>query len=190
MSENVPASGNDRPADRLSPELLLLREYLASANKIASRLAWSRDRVGRLISLDPVSVNRLGDEDIERLDAFLFRFNSLAAMVQDHITRALLKAEEEDIADRSRKDQRLILEKLGALKPQLDFGTIAELRNRVSHLYPDSAKQAEIMSQVYRRSADLIDVYNDVLAYVDRKFFALKLDLKPTTIAAQSQVSA
>jgi len=124
----------------------------------------------------------LCDEDEERLDAFLYRFDSLTAMVQDHITRALLKAEEEDISG-SRKDQRLLLEKLGALKPQLHFGTLAELRNRLSHVYPDdSAKQAEIVNEVYARSGDLIDLYNGVLDYTDKKLFNSKLDLHPVSM--------
>ena len=161
-----------------SADLLLLKEFLSSTNKVASRLAWSCSRVDDLLPLDAAGVGALGEEDIERLDAFLYRFNSLTAMLQDHIIRALLKAEEEDISDRSRKDQRLLLEKLGALKPRLNFGTIAELRNRLAHVYPeDNAKQAEILNQAFERSSDLLEIYNDALDYANRKFFAMTLGL-------------
>lgn len=74
------------------PSLVLLKEHLSSANKVASRLAWSHQRVSLLAPLDAESVDRLSDEDIERLDAFLYRFNALTAHVQDHIIRALLRA--------------------------------------------------------------------------------------------------
>ncbi len=162
------------PAD----ELLLLKEHLTSAGKIAARLAWSRARIGALMPLDASRVDVLGDENIERLDAFLYRFNALTAMIQDHVSRALLRAEEEDLTERSRKDQRLLLEKLGAFKPQFGFGSIAELRNRLAHLYPDdSAKQAEILNQAYERSSDLLQIHDDLLAYADQKFFAAKLGL-------------
>jgi hypothetical protein len=153
-----------------NPAIKLLRDYLASAGRQAKRLAWSEGRVQTLMPLDGRKVDKLKEEEIEKLDALLFRFNSLTAMVQDHLARALLRAEEEDIAERSRKDQRLLLEKLGALEPQLGFGTIAELRNRIAHHYPDeSAKQAEILNEVFRRSRDLIQVYETIVDYVKKK---------------------
>ena len=183
MNETKPPSQSPSRA-ALSAALLLLKEYLSSANKVASRLAWSCSRVSQLLPLDAAGVEGLVEVDIERLDAFLYRFNSLTAIMQDHITRALLTAEEEDISERSRKDQRQLLEKLGALKPQLKFGTIAELRNRLTHVYPDdSAKQAEILNEVYERSSDLLKIYNDALAYADRKFFASELGLAPAIVA-------
>lgn len=153
-----------------NPALKLLGDFLGSASRQAKRLAWSEKRVQPLMPLDGVKVDKLDEEEIEKLDAFLFRFNSLTAMVQDHLARALLRAEEENIADRSRKDQRLLLEKLGAVEPQLGFGTIAELRNRIAHHYPDeSAKQAEILNEVFRRSRDLIEVYGTIVKYVEKK---------------------
>ena len=58
----------------LAPAPAVLR---SSANKVASRLAWSCSRLSQLLPLDAAGVDGLIDEDIERLDAFLYRFNSL-----------------------------------------------------------------------------------------------------------------
>lgn len=153
--------------------LQLLAEYLAAANKTARRLQWSQERVARLMPLVATGIASLSDEDEERLDAFLLRFNSLTALVQDHITRALLRAEEEDIKDRSKKDQRLLMEKLGALHPRLAFGTLAD------HYPDDAGRQAEILNEVHGRSGDLIEGYDSILAYADEKFFARAVGLKP-----------
>jgi hypothetical protein len=185
-SDPPPKPDVDAPEPKaLSPDLLLLKEHLTASNKVARRLAWSVQRIDPLFPIDATKVDSLSDEEEERLDAFLYRFNSLTAMIQDHIARAIFKAEEEDITDRSRKDQRLLLEKLGALKPQLDFGTIAELRNRVAHHYPDdSAKQAEILNEVFKRAGDLIEAYNGVLTYADGKQFKNALDLHPISIGS------
>ena len=110
-----------RPDD---PYLWLLREHLTATNKVAQRFAWSYTRVERLMPLNPTTIEALTDEDEEKLDAFLLRFNSLTAMVQDHVTKSLLSVEEEDIKYLSRKDQRLLMEKLGALPPSLDLWLI------------------------------------------------------------------
>lgn len=165
----------------------LLKEFLAASNKVAQRLAWSRGRINQSMPLDAAAVDALTDEDEERFDALLYRFNSLTAMIQDHVTRALLKVEEEDVRERSKRDQRLLMEKLGALGAQLNFGTLAELRNRIAHHYPDdNKKQAEILSSVFERSSDLIQAFNDVLIYCDGKHFNNELDLHPVAVGGSA----
>jgi hypothetical protein len=176
----VTGDEEQRKVEVIRLPLGLLKGNLGGANKIAKRLSWSLKRVENLMPLDAQKMEGLSDEDEEKLDAFLLRFDSLTAMVQDHITRGILLSAEENLADRSRRDQRLLMEKLGALKPELDFGTLAELRNRIAHLYPDdAAKQAEILNEVFTRSKDLVDGYNSALTYADRELFGNKLDIHP-----------
>jgi hypothetical protein len=160
----------------------LLKQNLTGANKIATRLAVSLRRVADMMPLDAKEIDGFGEDDEERLDAFIFRFNSLTAMVQDHITRGILLCEEED-ASGSKRDQRHLMEKLGALKPELNFGTLAELRNRIAHHYPDdNAKQAEIVNEIFSRSHDLLDGYNSALKYADAKIFEHELDVHPVVV--------
>jgi hypothetical protein len=163
--------------------LKILTENLTAGAKVAKRLLWSCERVAHLLPLDAKKVDLLTDEQEESFDALLLRFNSLTAMVQDHITRGILTLEEEDVSKKSQRDRRVLMERLGALKPELHFGTLAELRNRIAHFYPDeSAKQAEILNEVHGRSKDLIEGYNEALRYADQKFFGNKLDLHPIVV--------
>jgi hypothetical protein len=63
---------------------------------------------------------------------------------------------------------------------RLPSGTLAELRNRIAHHYPDdSAKQAEILNEVFVRSNDLLDCHNTALTYADQKLFGSEIDLHP-----------
>lgn len=170
-------------SDRKAGVLKILEENLFGSAKVAKRLIWSCERVSHLMPLDAAKIDLLTDEQEESFDALLLRFNSLTAMVQDHITRGILTLEEEDVSKKSQRDRRILMERLGALKPELNFGTLAELRNRIAHFYPDeSAKQAEILNEVHGRSKDLIEGYNEALRYADRKFFASKLDLHPIVV--------
>jgi len=170
----------------VDPNLELLREYLTAATRVAKRFAWSVGRVKPFIPIDAAKVDYFGDEDEEKLDAFLLRFNQLTAMLQDHVTRSILKAEEELDREMSRKDQRLLMEKLGALKPSLGFGTIAELRNKIAHTYPnESEKQAEVLNEVFSSADNLLEGFNSLLNYADGTHFGNKLGLDqvevPTT---------
>lgn len=70
------------------------------------------------------------------------------------------------------------MEKLGALKPELNFGTLAELRNRIAHHYPDdSARQAQIINEIFSRSDDLLEGYNTALTYADLRIFGGQLGI-------------
>ena len=154
-----------------APTLALLRDYLSSGQKILVRLKKSMDHIGEIFPLDEVSVVTLSDDQEERLDAFLHRFSSLVASVQDHVGRALLAAEEEDLTEASRKDQRLLLEKLGALDARLSFSEIAALRNRLVHTYPDDPRrQAEVLNQVHDKASSLITVFEGLKTYAKDKF--------------------
>jgi hypothetical protein len=168
------------PADL---NLDLLREFLASTERLAKRFAWSVGRVQSFMPMDAVKVETMSEEDEEKLDAYLLRFNQLTAMLQDHITRSILRAEEELMREMSRKDQRSLMEKLGALRPSLEFGSIAELRNKIAHTYPnESEKQAEILNEVFNYSGNLLEGFNSIVAYADQKHFTGKLGIEPVPI--------
>lgn len=79
--------------------------------KVAQRLAWSLRRVKGLMPLDASAMACLTPEDEEKFDAFRLRFNTLAVMMQDHLTQAFRsRIEEADIKEASRKDQTLLME--------------------------------------------------------------------------------
>jgi hypothetical protein len=106
----------DPSAESRSEVLKILTENLTASAKVAQRLLWSCEKVSHLLPLDADKVDDLTDEQEESLDALLQRFNSLTAMVQDHITRGILTLEEEDVSKKSQRGRRELMERLGALK--------------------------------------------------------------------------
>ena len=153
-----------------------LENELRSAHRIAQRLERSLESTRRLIPLDANAIKKLTDEDQEKIDALLLRFVSLASMIQDRIARSVLLLEEENLTNASRKDMRLMLEKLGALREEREFGIIVELRNLIAHTYPeDLDRQAQIINTVHLRGPDLIEAFKDMKNYVSRKFLNIKL---------------
>ena len=167
---------DENAADRKA----ILADVLVAASKIAQRLSWSVARLVEKMPLDSNKIRLLTDQDEETLDAFLHRFTSLIIVLQDGVGRSILEVEEEDLTSRSRKDQRLLLEKLGALDPTLGFGDMAELRNKISHRYPDDlAKQAEILNDVFARSRDALEGFNGLRTFADKRHFDSKLEVQP-----------
>jgi hypothetical protein len=68
-----------------------------------------------------------------QVDSLLMQFSNLVALVQDQLIRGVLLVVEEPLEGRSRLDQRLAAEKLGALPPGLDVPSMINARNRIAH---------------------------------------------------------
>lgn len=154
-------------AARFGPDdAALLRRNLASARKVAARLAEARDALAPSV---PITPERMAAPDAGAsllVDAFLLRFGTLAAMVGETLTRGVLLASDENLLGTSNRDRRLRLEKLNVVRPGLDLGKVAEARNRLAHAYPDDpARQARDLNEVHAR-ADLLAALDDIEAYV------------------------
>ena len=143
-----------------------LEEALSSAALVAKRLAKSRERVASMMPINASALATLSDVQEEAVEALLFRYLSLFGIVQDQIFRGIIKVQEEDVRDRTRRDQRLFMEKIGALPAEVEFARLAESRNRVTHHYPDRReRQAWVVNDVFVRSAELLMVHDAVDAY-------------------------
>lgn len=148
----------------------LFAESLAATHSVALRLAWSCSRVAPLFPARPAAIAKFAAEDEERLDAYLHRFNTLFTMIQDHLFKGIATLEQEDIQGKSNKDKSNLMEKLGAIESATGFSSMAVLRNKISHSYPDKPeKQAERLNAAWESTRDLIATLNGILAYVVAK---------------------
>jgi hypothetical protein len=159
----------------------IVAESLASAHNLGTRLAWSYGRVSSFFPVRENAIQSLNEEAVERIDAFLFRFNSLFSMIQDHLFKGIAALEMEDVSDKSNKDRSNLMEKLGAIQSATGFTTMAELRNKLAHHYPfETKKQAERLNAAWQRCPELIAILNGLLAYVAaKKLIAGMIPLPP-----------
>ncbi len=148
----------------------IVRDGLLSAHSIGKRLAWSHDRISPLFPLKSDGVSVLDNESEERLDAYLHRFNTLFSMIQDHLFKGIALLEMEDISNRSNRDKTNLMEKLGVISSATGFSTMAELRNKLSHHYPNEAeKQAERLTAAWKAGPQILSVLTDVIRYATDK---------------------
>jgi len=153
-----------------TPEAEILRSGLDAATRLAGRLRRSQRTLEHLAPFSPERLDALSETDEERVDAMLQRFGTLAILVQDHLFKAVLVLEEEDVGALSQKDRRLRMEALGALPASVDFGRIAVLRNRLAHDYPnDPARRASIVSAVFGAIDDIVAALDGIVGYARAK---------------------
>lgn len=129
--------------------------------------------MARLAALFPLGAGRLStlrDEEQERLDAFLKRFEQLTDLLQARLFRAVVALEGEDVGALSRRDVALVLERIGALASADEWAEIVLLRNVLSHEYPEEeARQAERLNMAFLKGRQLVATLRTLRGYVERK---------------------
>ncbi|MBI4996182.1 MAG: hypothetical protein HZA64_12750 [Rhodocyclales bacterium] len=149
-----------------------LKAKLEVTAGVADRLAYSVKHV-RSLGLAPLTLTglaALGDGEMEVLDAFIYRYGSLVSNIQDSIFKSIGEAEQEPVNAMSNRDKANLMEKLGALPSATAFATLAVIRNRLMHDYPEEAqKQIDRMNFIIDEAPRLLAVFLGIAGFV-RKF--------------------
>jgi uncharacterized protein YutE (UPF0331/DUF86 family) len=163
-------------------DVALILANMNASYSVAHRLAWSQERVANLFPVEVDSVANFDDETEEKLDAWLHRFNSLASMIQDSLFKSAGLLEQEDVAAMSNRDKTLLMERIGVVQSATGFSNLTTLRNKLAHNYPDDPeKQSERLNAVWHAVADLLQVMNAILTFMERKHRIL-LGLPPIVL--------
>jgi hypothetical protein len=156
----------------LPDTVAILKAKIEVTAGVADRLAYSVKRV-RSFELAPLTLTRLtalGDGDMEVLDAFIYRYGSLVSNIQDSIFKSIGEAEQEPVNAMSNRDKANLMEKLGALPSATEFASLAVIRNKLMHDYPEEAqKQIDRMNYIFDEAPRLLTVFLGIAGYV-RKF--------------------
>lgn len=86
-------------------------------------------------------LEHLSDTDMEVMDAYLFRYGSLVSNIQDSIFKSIGELEQEPVSAMSDRDKANLMERLGALPSAQVFASLAIIRNKLMHEYPEEAQK-------------------------------------------------
>jgi hypothetical protein len=152
--------------------IAILKAKIEVTAGVADRLAYSVKRV-RSLGLAPLTLAKLaalGDGEMEVLDAFIYRYGSLVSNIQDSIFKSIGEAEQEPVNAMSNRDKVNLMEKLGALPSATEFASLAVIRNKLMHDYPEEAqKQIDRMNFIIDEAPRLLSLFLGIAGYV-RKF--------------------
>lgn len=146
----------------------LVADAVEGGRKGTLRLRQTLDLLSGSLPVDAGTLESMRLEEQFRLDSLLLQYNNLFAIVQDQLVRGLLLATTGTLGSRNREDQRLRAEELGIVPKGLDFKSMAEARNSVSHQYPaDPVKQAAVVNRVAAAVPLVIEAFEALAAYAD-----------------------
>ena len=157
----------------------ILKSKIEVAAAVADRLARSvlKAQALNLESLDIHRVNALTDDEIDVIDAYLFRYGSLISNIQDSIFKAIGDLEEEPIAGMSNRDKTNLMERIGALPSAEQFSILAILRNKLMHNYPEEAqKHLQRINFITSESPKLLEIFLSIVNYAKKFGISVTLD--------------
>jgi len=151
----------------------IFEESLNSCERLAARLKWSQKQCSLWFPLHSQVLEELDEERAERLDAFCLRFGKLQDLLGQQLFRSLLILEQDPL--NTMLDTLHAMEKRGILETLDLWFEIRELRNILSHDYPEStALQAQVLNRAFDSSTCLIMIPSKVRNYAQRKQLLLK----------------
>ena len=104
----------------------------------ADRLEKALRHISHLLPFQPSRINKFADDELSYVDMMTSRFAKLQDILGAKIFPLLLQLLQEGRSDDSGLDRLHKLEKLGILPSALNWIMMRELRNHITHEYPDN----------------------------------------------------
>lgn len=166
----------------------ILQSKIENAGHVADRLSYSIVK-SKLIGIDHLDKDRLkslSDDEMEVIDAYLYRYGSLASSIQDSIFKSIADIESEEVSKMSNRDKTNLMERLGLLPSAEDFSSIVTLRNKLMHDYLEEAQKIiDRMNLVMQKSQDLVESFVSVARYAIK--FGIEINLSNFTHLSKIQ---
>lgn len=150
-------NGNDYARQRLTD----------AAQECERHLYHMRNAMEDLAPFQPFvadSLSRMGDAEIRGMDQFVYRFTKLQDAMGLRLLPAVLRALGEPLEDWSMIDRLNRLEQLGFVESPDAWRLYREVRNRLTHEYPDAPEiQAAVLNHAWQVADELKSVFGRIL---------------------------
>lgn len=150
----------------------LAKEKIILAIKECDSHIEKLNRGRRLLSeffpLDLRTFTDINDEQIEHIDQFIYRFTRLQDSMGKRLFPSIISYFDNDITSRSFLDILARLEQLGIISNDMDWQFFRNLRNNLSHDYPDSTKiMVETLNLLFDEWQRMENIYLSARKYCE-----------------------
>jgi len=135
----------------------------------AKRLRWALAQLSPHLPFDDHTIDCLSDVELAVVDQLLARFGQLQDTMGRSLFPAMLELTKEPVVLVTFIDQLHRLEKLGAIASADSWLELRELRNALTHEYPDEPSlQAATLNKTVQAAATLLAVLNRSEKYAEK----------------------
>jgi DNA-directed RNA polymerase specialized sigma24 family protein len=151
-------------------EKKLLRRNLEECEKHRMRMNYAYHKLSPLIPLSNESVKNLTDEEISKLDQYIFRFSKLQDALGKKLFKSVLQFLGEDVYSEPFLDIFHRLEQLGAIQNYENWDTLRIMRNDIAHEYDENPYElAEKLNSILNSKENLENYLNDIRNYLNKR---------------------
>ena len=149
-------------------------EKLHECNQHKKRLLIAKEHLEGLMPLNIEKYNSLDAVEMSFVDQMVYRFSKLQDTLGEKIFKAILGFGGEDVKRMTFIDRLNRLEELGLLYKD-EWMKLRKLRNEIAHEYSFNQEEViENINAIFRKSDDLLRIYEDVYSYCKEKFDFVK----------------
>jgi len=140
----------------------------------AHRLEYAIEHVRMLFPLTENRLQGLSEEQVGSLDQLLYRFGKLQDAIGTRLYPSMLRLGQEWRDEETFLDKLHRLEKLGALESATQWVALRDIRNRLTHEYPDNPRlRAVVLNGTWESLPVLLKMFERGRAYADSHFGSL-----------------
>jgi len=152
---------NDETIDKLN-------KTVAVCNRHKTYLTFAKQQTSELFPITSDKYDYLTQIQVSFLDQMIYRFSKLQDNIGNRLFKTLLDYLGEEPETMAFKDILLRLEKLRILPSANEWLELREIRNLVSHEYPeDKDKLIAGLNLLHIQTSRLITIYNGLLNYIN-----------------------
>jgi DNA repair ATPase RecN len=105
--------------------------------------------------------------DIKSLDALAYRFSKIQSLLGEKVFKEILEKLEYDLTNKSYIDILQYIEKEGIISSIYEWKKLREIRNSLSHDYPE---EIESVVNAINEMLDSIDIFEEIVKKVEEKY--------------------
>lgn len=157
----------------------ILKLNIEASAGVADRLVYSLTKANRLglDQLDTKKLSVLSDDEMEIIDAYLFRYGSLVSNIQGAIFQSIGDIEQEPVRDMSNRDKTNLMERIGALPSAKEFASIVIIRNKLMHDYPEETeKHLDRINFIMKETPRLVELFFGIVKYAEKFDILVSMD--------------
>jgi hypothetical protein len=146
-----------------------LASIFKTADLHAKRLRFAMSHLKPLMPISGEYFSHLTEEQIPLFDSFSERFCKLQDLLGEKLFESVLEWAQEPLKGKAFLDKLYVLEKLRIISDANEWKELRDVRNHLSHEYPDDPdKNAEYLNQAFKWAVYLLDCLDRFREFVNK----------------------
>jgi hypothetical protein len=148
----------------------LLKRTLKECDKHRHRMNYAYRQLAPLVPFDGEKVKDLNDEEISKLDQYIFRFSKLQDAIGQRLFKSVLQFLGEEVYGKPFLDVFHRLEQIGAIQNYEEWNTLRIMRNGITHEYDENPYElAEKINGILNSKEKLENYLDEVKNYLNKR---------------------